>query len=102
MEYTISKHAKGMYQVTVHQICWKLSEPTWLPMSNLFKFPEYKDLRKEINMKEDFTHSDEVVTYEFKTSLENFEIIIDILSDSSYYDLTDMKELLEDIKLLEK
>lgn len=91
MKHLITKHANGMYEVVISTLAWKQSYISWLPFAHLYQFPEHKDLRKEINMTQQ--HGDEA-QFTFKTNKETFEIIIDILSDCKYYDLTEMKEIL--------
>ena len=100
MDYTIKKHAKGKYLVKVFQLCWKMSDPVWLPFKHVSKFPEYSDIRKEINFL-GFPSDKDVVSYSFSTDEEILEIIVDILADNKYYDLTELRSILNDIKLLE-
>ena len=96
MKIQVTKHAKGLFEVEISTLAHHQSASEWEPFHNLYRFPEYKDLKKEINMVES-SEGDQAV-FTFKTDVETYEIIVDILSDHKYYNLTQMKEILNLMK----
>lgn len=91
MKYTITKHANGLFFVVVETYAHQQSHSSWIPLVYLYDFPEYRDLKKLILMEK---VSGDVAKFTFKTNYENFELVVAILEDNKYYDLTEMKNVL--------
>ena len=98
MQYSISKHANSLYRVWVGQEGCR-ADTQLTVFKNIYVYPEYSDIRKEINIMQ--TLYGFGTTYTFKTDLETLEIILDIFSDHGYYSLTGLKEIIEEIKIHE-
>tara|TARA_R110000851_G_scaffold113946_2_gene238814 strand:- start:726 stop:1031 length:306 start_codon:yes stop_codon:yes gene_type:complete len=98
MEVKVTKHAKGLFGVSVAFTLHQVGNESYRPFNNMLRYPEHRDLAKEVGLK--LSHGDEA-TFTFKTNLETWEIIVDIFSDYKYYDLTGMNEVLKQIKLIE-
>jgi hypothetical protein len=91
MKTKVTKHAKGLYLISFETHAHQQYNSDWLPLSNLCDFPEYRDLKKLLLMEKS---GGDTAIMTFKTNYENFELVVAILEDNKYYDLTEMKNVL--------
>ena len=99
MELSVTKHAKSMYHVVMVTPSHHQLQMAWTLLHDLWFFPEYEDLKDVLNMVIPPRRSlDNYVSFEFKASREYFELVVDILSDHKYNDVTYLSDA---IKLME-
>ena len=91
MKTEVTKHAKGLYLISFEVEGHELQDSDWLPISNLYDLCEYIDLKKILLMDKSGIFT---VKITLKANYENFELAIAILEDKKYYDLTEMKGVL--------
>ena len=96
------KHAKGEYELTFpvkHGLSYE-GGFNWL--NSLCKYPEYEDLKQELNIVLDtqgYNHGEDNYIYiTMKSDIETFKLVIDILSDHKYYNLTEFTNLINEIE----